>query len=77
MKVLMIAAVIAGMSGAAGAAELQLPYNGWDFQAIAPDVSIYEAHPSWHHTFRQEVAVSVNGAWLTDRVSGTPSFSSS
>ena len=55
-------------------AELQLPYNGWDFQVKAPDISLYEAHPSWHHTFRQEVAVSVNGTWLTDRVSGTPVF---
>lgn len=55
-------------------AELQLSYNGWDFQVKAPDVGIYEAHPSWHHTFRQEVAVSVDGAWLTDRVSGTSGF---
>ena len=54
--------------------ELQLPYNGWDFQVKAPDVSIYEAHHSWSHTFRQEIAVSVNGTWLTNPDGGTKNF---
>ena len=55
-------------------AELELPYTGYDFQVKAPNVGIYEAHHSWRHNFRQEIAVSVNGVWLTDPVSGTPNF---
>lgn len=41
--------------------ELELPFNGWNFQAKFPGVSIYEAHHSWHHDFVQEISVKVNG----------------
>lgn len=43
------------------AAEAELPFNGWNFQARFPPVSIYEAHHAWHHDFVQEIEVSVNG----------------
>lgn len=46
--------------------EISLPYNGWSFQAKFPDLSIFEAHHAWSHSFRQEVAVFVNGRRLTD-----------
>ncbi|MDD5209335.1 MAG: hypothetical protein PHV36_08115 [Elusimicrobiales bacterium] len=54
--------------------ELNLPYNGTAFQAQGPEVSIYEGHHAWTHTFRQEIAVSVNGNWLTDPVNGSHNF---
>lgn len=54
--------------------ELDLPYNGTAFQAQGPEVSIYEGHHAWTHTFRQEIAVSVNGRWLADPVNGSHNF---
>ena len=54
--------------------ELELPYNGSAFQMKGPNMDIYEGHHAWTHTFRQEIAVSVNGMWLTDPVNGTHNF---
>lgn len=54
--------------------ELPLKYNGTAFQAEAGDLSVYEGHHAWTHHFRQEIAVSVNGRWLTDPVNGSHNF---
>lgn len=53
--------------------EISLPYNGWSFQAKFPDLDIFQAHHSWTHSFRQELAVFVNGRRLTDGT-GAPAF---
>lgn len=54
--------------------EISLEYNGTAFQAKGPDLSVYEGHHAWTHHFRQEIAVSVNGRWLTDPVNGSHNF---
>jgi hypothetical protein len=57
-----------------GTEKLDLIYNGSAFRIKGPDMSIYEGHHAWSLTFRQEIAVSVNGLWLTDPVNGTHNF---
>ncbi|MEI7528244.1 MAG: hypothetical protein WCK76_04810 [Elusimicrobiota bacterium] len=44
--------------------ELELPFNGWSFQARFPDISLFEAFHSWQNDFRQTLTVTVNGANL-------------
>lgn len=54
--------------------EFSLEFNGTAFQAKGPEAMIYEGHHAWTHHFRQEIAVSVDGKWLVDPVSGSHNF---
>ncbi|OGR71895.1 MAG: hypothetical protein A2089_11905 [Elusimicrobia bacterium GWD2_63_28] len=44
--------------------ELELPFNGWSFQAKFPDMSLFEAFHSWQNDFRQSLKATVDGANL-------------
>lgn len=57
--------------------QLDLPYNGQAFQAKTEGVSIMETlHTGYGYNcdFRQEIAIVVDGQWLTDPVSGSHNF---
>ncbi|MBI4350333.1 MAG: hypothetical protein HY550_02735 [Elusimicrobia bacterium] len=53
---------------------LDLKFNGQAFQAEGRRVQISESHIGYGYNFRQEIAVVVDGKWLTDPVNGSHNF---
>ena len=57
-----------------GKQELDLKYNGAAFQAEGQRVELSQSHIGYGYNFRQEIAVVVDGKWLTDPVNGSHNF---
>ncbi len=53
---------------------IDLKFNGQAFQAEGQRVQLSESHIGYGYNFRQEIAVVVNGQWLTDPANGTHNF---
>lgn len=53
---------------------LDLKFNGQAFQAEGRRVQLSESHIGYGYNFRQEIAVVVDGQWLTDPANGTHNF---
>ncbi len=53
---------------------IDLKFNGQAFQAEGQRVQLSESHIGYGYNFRQEIAVVVNGQWLTDPANGSHNF---
>ncbi len=54
--------------------ELDLKYNGTAFQLEGSRVELSQSHIGYGYNFRQEIAVVVDGKWLSDPVNGSHNF---
>jgi len=53
---------------------IDLKFNGQAFQAEGQRVQLSESHLGYGYNFRQEIAVVVDGQWLTDPANGSHNF---